>query len=65
MGNTCIPVADSFWYMAKPIQYCKVKKYNEIKKKKTRKKWTVVFADLQDLGEFTFVFVAPNVHIIC
>ena len=25
-GNTCIPVADSFWYMAKPIQYCKVKK---------------------------------------
>ena len=26
MRNTCIPVADSFWYMAKPIQYCKVKK---------------------------------------
>ena len=26
MGNTCIPVADSFRYMAKPIQYCKVKK---------------------------------------
>ena len=26
MGNTCIPVADSFWYMAKPIQYCEVKK---------------------------------------
>ena len=25
-GNTCIPVADSCWYMAKPIQYCKVKK---------------------------------------
>ena len=24
MGNTCIPVADSCWYMAKPIQYCKV-----------------------------------------
>ena len=23
---TCIPVADSCWYMAKPIQYCKVKK---------------------------------------
>ena len=22
----CIPVADSCWYMAKPIQYCKVKK---------------------------------------
>ena len=26
MGNTCTPVADSCWYMAKPIQYCKVKK---------------------------------------
>ena len=22
----CIPVADSFRYMAKPVQYCKVKK---------------------------------------
>ena len=28
MGNTCIPVVDSFRYMAKPIQYCKVKKLN-------------------------------------
>ena len=32
MGNTCILVADSFLYMAKPIQYCKVKE-NKIKKK--------------------------------
>ena len=24
-GNTCTPVADSCWCMAKPIQYCKVK----------------------------------------
>ena len=24
MGNTCIPVMDSCWCMAKPIQYCKV-----------------------------------------
>ena len=31
-GTQCIPVADSYWYMAKPIQYCKVKKYNTIKK---------------------------------
>ena len=23
MGNTCIPVADSFWYLAKLIQLCK------------------------------------------
>ena len=26
MGKTCIPVADSCWCMAKPKQYCKVKK---------------------------------------
>ena len=26
MGNMCIPVADSCCCMAKPIQYCKVKK---------------------------------------
>ena len=25
MGNMCIPVADSCGYMAKPIQYCKVR----------------------------------------
>ena len=24
MGNTCIPVADSFRYLAKLIQFCKV-----------------------------------------
>ena len=28
--RSCIPVADSFWYMAKSIQYCKVKKQNKI-----------------------------------
>ena len=28
MGNTCTPVVDSSQYMAKPIQYCKVKKKN-------------------------------------
>ena len=26
MGNTCIPVVDSFRYLAKLIQFCKVKK---------------------------------------
>ena len=26
IGNTCTTVADSCWCMAKPIQYCKVKK---------------------------------------
>ena len=31
MGNMCISVADSCWYMAKPIQYCKVKNKITIK----------------------------------
>ena len=26
MGNTCMPVAGSFRYMAEPVQYCKIKK---------------------------------------
>ena len=30
----CTPVADACWYMAKPLQYCKVKK----KERKNRKK---------------------------
>ena len=30
MANTCIPVVDTFWYLAKLIQLCKVK--NKIKK---------------------------------
>ena len=39
MGNTCMPVADSFRYMAEPIQYCKVKKKKKatIKKKEQRR----------------------------
>ena len=24
MGNTCTPMADSCWCMAKPLQYCRV-----------------------------------------
>ena len=35
MGNTCTPVADACGCMAKPIQYCKVKKNNN--KNKIRK----------------------------
>ena len=31
------PVADACWCMAKPIQYCKVKKINKIKKIKKKK----------------------------
>ena len=36
MGNTCIPVADSFWYLAKLIQLCKVKKKKEVVKARIR-----------------------------
>ena len=32
MGNTGIPVADSFQYLAKLIQYCKFKKKKKDKK---------------------------------
>ena len=31
-AESCIPVVDSYWYMAKPIQYCKVKKLKKKKK---------------------------------
>ena len=37
MGNTCIPVADSFKYLAKLIQFVKFK--NKIKFKKKKKNW--------------------------
>ena len=33
MGNTCIPVADSFWYLAKLIQFVKFKNKIKLKKK--------------------------------
>ena len=33
MGNICTPVADSYQCMAKPIQYCKIKKNNNNNKK--------------------------------
>ena len=36
MGNTCTPMVDSCHYMAKPIQYYKVEKNNNIKKKKNK-----------------------------
>ena len=37
MGNTCIPVVDSFLYLAKLIQYCKVKTNKETNKQKKQK----------------------------
>ena len=38
MGNPCNPVADSCQCMAKPIQYCKVKKERKKEKKNPKKK---------------------------
>ena len=41
----CTPMADACWCMAKPIQYCKVKKSkikSKSKKKKTRNKQTTI-----------------------
>ena len=40
MGNTCIPVVDSFWYLAKLIQLCNYVKFkNKIKFKKIKIIW--------------------------
>ena len=43
MGNTCTPVVDSCWYMAKPIQYCKVKKRKKFSFFKKRNYQTILF----------------------
>ena len=37
MGNMCIPVADSFLYMAEPINIVKFKNKIKLKKKKRNK----------------------------
>ena len=42
MGNTCIPVVDSCWCMAKPIQYCKVINLLFILKKDRKERRSIV-----------------------
>ena len=45
MGNMCMPVADSFRYIAEPIQYLKFKnkiKFKKIKKKKKKREFTAI-----------------------
>ena len=42
MGNTCIPVVDSFRYLAKPVQYVKFKNKIEFKKKKRKNEHNMV-----------------------
>ena len=57
MGNTCIPVADSFWYMAKPIQYCKGKLNKIFKKWKKKKK-----KDMSDVSCVSILPIWKNFH---
>ena len=48
MGNTCTPMVDSCQCMAKPIQYCKVKKINKSyvyifkNKERVRPRWRIL-----------------------
>ena len=62
MGNTCVPVVDSCWCVAKPIQYCKVKNiYNTNNKLKKEKM-------LNNAIAFTIVFENSYVsqkYILC
>ena len=46
MGNTCTPMVDACWCMAKPIQYCKVKK-------KKKALWTF-WINSKGMAEFLF-----------
>ena len=48
IGNTCTPVADSCWCMAKPIQYYKVINL-QLKRKKKEKKWVFCYESLSYL----------------
>ena len=48
--DTCIPVADSFWYLEKLIQFVKFK--NKIKLKKIKDKKKKTFLKNQQLREF-------------
>ena len=42
-GNLCTPMADSCWCMAKPIQYCKVKKIIiKLEEKKKVPEWVAI-----------------------
>ena len=56
MGNTCIPVVDSCWYMAKPIQYCKVKK-RKIKKKKDKTKTKQTNKTVEKSNAVVMIFI--------
>ena len=54
MGNMCMPVADSFLYMAEPINIVKFKnKILKIKiKKKQKKKKSILISGLENNGSY-------------
>ena len=55
MGNTCTPVADACWCMAKPIQYCKVKIIIIIKLEKK-----IHLLDVFTVGSLIYVRPGPG-----
>ena len=60
MGNTCIPVADSFLYLAKLIQLCKVKK-----KKKMFALWKESYDKTrQHVKKQRHHFAGKQVHLV-
>ena len=72
IGNTCTPVADSCLCMAKPIQYCKVKKNNKKKIKKRKKersaqegKTKQLFASWRKWGAISPVFGPHWLTLVC
>ena len=64
MGNTCTPVADSCWCMAKPIEYCKVKiQINTEKKKKTWDSHSHTFVEHQELCPSPEISFSSSKHL--
>ena len=75
IGNKCTPLADACWCMAKPIQYCKVKKKKIIIKKKEKKNEGLAFVSTvkdthtcylidphNDLGKYTVSHLRSCIH---
>ena len=60
MGNACTPVADSCQCMAKPIQYCKVKK----KKNKTEEKKTAYVVLFWEMLFYLYEDFLPSVSSV-
>ena len=64
MGNMCIPVVDSCWCMAKPIQYCKVKKRKKERKKKLWNIYTVEYYSAVEKEHWDYYKVSQKGKIL-